>query len=180
MLLLPPACLFLALVDVHWCMEHIHELVISYCEAHSSNLVCQSQGHSLALRLFVYPSSCLPPFRILSASRIHSLTHTCFIPAPQWVAGLYKYWNSGTAKVPAESTFHFAMPSSPNNCAPFFFFLFFLCRGECAAGSPNCLWNSSFIPSENYTIFSKKNNNALHRGHHKHACATLIHCFAAA
>lgn len=32
-----------ALVDAHWCMAHIYELVISCCSAHSSNPGCQPE-----------------------------------------------------------------------------------------------------------------------------------------
>lgn len=77
---------------------------------------CLSTSSSLAAFLslfFAHPHTC-------TISLLLSLTHTYTAqPTQQWVARLYEYWNSGTIRVPAESTFHFAMPSSQDNCSSF-------------------------------------------------------------
>lgn len=159
-----------ALVDVHWCMEHIYELVISYCSAHSSNSVCQTgplpYSQTICLTLLLSSSLSLSVCISDTLTRAHTHTHIYYSPTPQWVAHLYKYWNSGTARVPAESTFHFAMPSSQNNCSPFFC----LCSRECAAGSLNCLRKSVFILSGNDTTVQKKHKirkkKNVHLKHH--------------
>lgn len=60
-----------ALVDTHWCMEHLYELVISYCSAHSSNSVCQTVPLPYSQTVCLSP----PPSFSLSLSLL-SLTHT--------------------------------------------------------------------------------------------------------
>lgn len=117
-------------MDTHWCMEHLYELVISYCSAHSSYSVCQTMPLpysqtvclSLPLSLSLSPSAFLSFF--VALFHTHTLRHThtrkyTAQPTPQWVVRHYKYWKSGTVRVPAESTFHFAMHSSQYNYFPF-------------------------------------------------------------
>lgn len=111
-------------------------------------------------------SECLstPPLLLLSPSTLllfalidthtHSNTFThahialhSAQPAPQWVARLYKYWNSGTVRVPAESTFHFAMPSSQHNCSPF------------SASVAQCVQQRVLIALESLSSFYQKWHN---------------------
>lgn len=74
------------------------------------------------------------------------------------MARLYKYWNSGTARVPAESTFHFAMPSSQHNCSPFF-----------SASVAECMQQGVLIALESLSLFYQKWHilyESLHPKHH--------------